>query len=358
MSVPRLFSTFKSLQKLTNHPSKNLQRQKSSLLQKPQIQENLSQHTLTTLQKIWFPQNTKDLDLIKKTILKPGLDLKSELKGFTDPIYMARRQEIAQISNEFKACHSEIPRVKYNSQEQETWKVVYETLTSLHKKYACQEYLENFEELRKEYGLNSINLPQLQDVNEYLQKKSGFRVIPVAGMLTQRDFLSFLAFKIFTSTQYIRHHSEPFYSPEPDLVHEILGHIPMFANKEFAEFSQAIGLASLGASDEDIKKLGNCYLFSVEFGLIKQNDAFKIYGAGILSSAQEIENAIKSKTQKIHFQPTVAVDYDCPLSDLQNVYFYSESLAEAKLEMLKYVISIDKGFKTSFDEVNKSIIIT
>ena len=358
MPVFRFFSVLKPLKDLINNPTKNLEFQKSMMPENSNFQQNKNSQTPATLPKIWFPQNTKDLDLIQKTILIPGQDLKSDLKGFTDPVYMARRQEIAKISIDFKTYHTEIPRVKYNPQEQETWRVVYEALTNLHKKYACQEYLENFEELRKEYGLNSTSLPQLQDVNEYLQKKSGFRVIPVAGMLTQRDFLSFLAFKIFTSTQYIRHHSEPFYSPEPDVVHELLGHIPMFANKEFAEFSQAIGLASLGASDEDIRKLGNCYLFSVEFGLTKQKEEFKIYGAGILSSAQEIENAMKATTQKIHFQPTVAVDYECPLSDLQKVYFYSESLVEAKFEMLKYVKNIKKGFKTSFDDVNKSIIIT
>ena len=161
----------------------------------------------------------------------------------------------------------------------------------LHHEYACEEFLVEAEKLERAGVMTRDRLPQLQEINEYMMQETGFRFKPTAGLLTARDFLNALAFRVFNSTQYIRHHSKPCYTPEPDIVHELMGHTPMFANQEFAAFSQYIGLASLGASDEELIKLANCYWHTVEFGLIQDSqdtDKRKIYGAGILSSAGEI----------------------------------------------------------------------
>jgi len=81
-------------------------------------------------------------------------------------------------------------------------------------------------------------VPQLQDFNQYLMETTEFQIKPTAGLLTSRDFLNALAFRVFNSTQYIRHPASPFFTPEPDIVHELRGHAPMFANAEFAEISQ------------------------------------------------------------------------------------------------------------------------
>lgn len=123
-----------------------------------------------------------------------------------------------------------IPTVKYSDDEKGVWKFCYSKQKELFKKYACKEFNWTIEQFERHVGLSTEEVPQLDPISKYLYNKTGWRLKPVGGLLTQREFLNGLAFRIFHSTQYIRHPSVPLYTPEPDIVHELLGHAPMFAH--------------------------------------------------------------------------------------------------------------------------------
>src|SRR6185436_1771625 len=124
----------------------------------------------------------------------------------------------------------------------------------------------------------------LSEMNRSLKETTGFRLAPIEGLVETRAFLSWLSYRVMLSTQYVRHHSRPDYTPEPDIIHESIGHIPSFTNAEFADFSQFIGRGARIANDQQLEQLGRLYWFTVEFGLVEEGDSFKAFGAGLLSS--------------------------------------------------------------------------
>ncbi len=223
----------------------------------------------------WFPRKIGDLDSFSQKTLDAGTDLESDHPGFQDAEYRQRRLNIVNSASSYREG-SAIPRQVYSKDEIYTWGVVYDKLKGLFPKYACKEYLEILPQLEQHCGYARDNIPQLEDISSFLKSRTGFTLRPVGGLLSARDFLNALAFRVFFSTQYIRHHSMPLYTPEPDICHELMGHAPMFADPDFADFSHEIGLASLGASDSDIKRLATCYWFSVEFGICQQDGEMKV----------------------------------------------------------------------------------
>uniref|UniRef100_A0A2P2HVN7 phenylalanine 4-monooxygenase n=2 Tax=Hirondellea gigas TaxID=1518452 RepID=A0A2P2HVN7_9CRUS len=302
----------------------------------------------------WFPRRIKELDRFANQILSYGNELDSDHPGFTDPVYRARRQQFADIAYHYR--HGEkIPRVEYTKSEIETWGAVFSKLTKLYKQHACAEHNKVFPLLIENCGYREDNIPQLQDVSDFLKDCTGFTLRPVAGLLSSRDFLAGLAFRVFHSTQYIRHPSNPMYTPEPDVCHELLGHVPLFADPNFAQFSQEIGLASLGAPDDDIEKLATCYWFTVEFGVCRQNGELKAYGAGLLSSFGELQHAMSDTPKFLPFDPAVTGITKYPITEYQPLYYVAESFEDSQQKMIEFAATIVRPFSVRYNPYTQSI---
>lgn len=329
----------------------------------------------------WFPRHISELDLIANRVLDAGTDLESDHPGFLDPVYRSRRAELGQLAKEHRWDQS-IPQLDYTEKETETWTAVWDKMEGLWDKYACKAYLESLNLMKKKCNYNRTNIPQQSEISTFLESRTNFRMRPVPGLLSSRDFLNGLAFRVFFCTQYIRHPSKPLYTPEPDICHELLGHAPMFANHDFCDFSQEIGLASLGASDEDVTKLARCYWHSVEFGLCCDEEEYsggdgrmKAYGAGLLSSFGELEHACRQQptvrsdevelgdigntsTPKIlEWNPEVASMQEFPITSYQPVYFLAKSLSDAKRKMRNYCEDLPRPFFTRYNAETRTVYI-
>lgn len=311
----------------------------------------------------WFPRHVSELDRIACNTLDAGVALAADHPGFQDPAYRASRARVDQFARRYSHGQT-LPFIEYTGQEQATWRTIYEALRPLHRQHACSAYRQIVKELEADCGFGPQAIPQARVVSEFLSERTGFRIHPVAGLLASRDFLAGLAFRVFFCTQYIRHHSRPLYTPEPDVCHELIGHVPMFADAAFADFSQEIGLASLGASDQEIERLARCYWYSVEFGLLREGGALKAYGAGLLSSIGELtyacggeptDEAPDESLQRLDWDPELAAQRPFPITRYQSTYFVAQSLQDAKQRMQAYCRALPRPFYARYNATTRRI---
>jgi tryptophan 5-monooxygenase len=274
--------------------------------------------------------------------------------GFNDPVYREGRQKFADIALAFRDGDP-IPRVEYSKQESEVWMIVFDKLKPLHKNHACQEYLRMLPLLERHCGYRADNIPQVPDVSKFLEGRTRWTLRPAAGFLQPRAFLYGLAFRKHFCTRYMRHFSEPFYTQEPDVLHDMM-HTFLLADPKFADFSQAIGMASLGATDEQIVQLARCYWYTVEFGLCIENGELKIAGAGILSSVAEILHSMSDKPEILPFNPFIAAHRDYPPSEHQQLYFKTESFESATKQMQEFSKrSLCRPFNVHFNQSTQTV---
>lgn len=252
--------------------------------------------------------------------------------GFRDHEYRARRNEIAGIALNYEPGSS-IPDAPYTEEEHQLWRIVCDALRPQHQSHACAEYLKCTERL----NLASDRIPQLREVSERVRALSGFRLEPVGGLVTPRVFLDSLGRGVFLSTQYIRHHSTPLYTPEPDVVHELLGHAVLLASEPVAELNRLVGEAVKRThSDEALERLARVYWFTIEFGVLREAGEVKAYGAGLVSSAGELEAMRRAELRPLDLEAAARQEFGT--TDYQPILFCADSFESMYQDLRDYLV--------------------
>lgn len=215
---------------------------------------------------------------------------------------------------------------KYTTEDFTVWKTLFERQMPVFRRYASEVYLDALREI----GFHADAIPKFSDVNQLLSQATGWELVVVPEIVPQREFFMLLAERKFPATCWLRQFSELDYIEEPDMFHDVLGHVPLLINPEYAAFMQAFGQLALQFTNEaeSIELLGRLYWFTVEFGLITENGQDKIYGAGILSSPGESLFSMSDKPKKSVFDTEEVLATPFRTDVIQEQYFIIESLAQ------------------------------
>jgi phenylalanine-4-hydroxylase len=252
--------------------------------------------------------------------------------GFADPAYRARRSEIASIADSYRQGDM-IPEVPYAPEEHQVWKQVSHILQALYPHFASMEYNECFENFK----LGDAYIPQFSAVNSKLFDYC-FSLSPVAGLVSPREFLEQLADSNMFCTQYIRHYSVPEYTPEPDVIHEIFGHAVFFLNEDMRKISRLFGRAAQKASDELVEDLIKVYWHTIEFGVCLEGQSVRAYGAGLLSSIDELSSIQDAPTRPFDIDEMKITEYDT--MNPQPFLFCAADFQQVVRELTAYLSSL------------------
>ena len=242
--------------------------------------------------------------------------------GANDPGYRRRRNEIAAAALAWRPGRR-APRIEYQGDEQEVWRTVCRALAPLHERYAVGEFRAALAVLDRP----ADHVPGLDEVSQRLVARSGWRYVPAAGLVDLRTFYAALGDRIFHSTQYVRHPAMPLYTPEPDIVHEVIGHGHLLATPTFGELHRRAGAAAARLREEEsLRFLSRVFWFSLEFGVVVEDGELRAYGAGILSSSGEIAQFSAMQLRALDLREMGTADYD--ITKYQPVLYRAESVAE------------------------------
>ncbi len=262
------------------------------------------------------------------------LDLEPGHPGLGDAAYVQRRRDLFALCRQHRLANLGPPLIDYTPEETRIWREVSPQLDELHKQHASRIYLA----AKRELGISQTEIPQLRLLSERLTRETNMHLVPAEGPLPYRTFYRYIGNRGFPVTQFIRHGSHPEFTPEPDMIHDCLGHVPPLMNHDYAELLTLIGKAvSTTEVPEQVLALKRFSWFSIEFGLIVEDGETKVFGAGILSSTGEIPYSLSDDVAHRPFvtDDVIATDYDP--SRMQDKLFIIPSFAFLRREIEQLV---------------------
>jgi phenylalanine-4-hydroxylase len=259
------------------------------------------------------------------------LELEPGHPGLGDAEYVARRRDLFALCRHHRLNRLGPPLIDYTEEETRIWRDVSPKLDALHRQYACSLYLQ----AKRDLAINETEIPQLRTLSQRLERQTGTHLVPAEGALPYRTFYEYIAQRGFPVTQFLRHGSHPEFTPEPDMIHDCLGHVPPIMNHDYAELLHLIGKAAATTPHGDqVLAIKRFSWFSIEFGLIEEAGETKVFGAGILSSTGEIPFSIDSPdVVRKPFVTEVVIETDYDPSRMQDHLFIAPSLPFLRREL-------------------------
>jgi phenylalanine-4-hydroxylase len=211
----------------------------------------------------------------------------------------------------------------YSAAEHDRWDRLFERSHAVLQNRACDEFIQAMHKLK----LSESGIPDMERLSDRLEKLTGWRVVPVAELVPDEVFFNHLANRRFPAGAFIRPEAELDYLKEPDIFHDVFGHVPLLANPVFADFMQAYGKGGRRAIERGaLANLARLYWYTVEFGLIRTKAGLRIFGAGIMSSAAESVFALESRSpNRLAFKLERVMRTKYLIDDFQQTYFVIES---------------------------------
>ncbi len=217
----------------------------------------------------------------------------------------------------------------YTPEQHAVWAELVNRQMPALREHACQEYLEGFETI----GLREDSIPNLAQVSRRLEPRTGWNSTPVSGFLPADAFFEMLAARRFPTTTWLRSKESLEYTPEPDIFHDVFGHVPMHAHPVFADFLQQYGKVCAGLRDKDaLERMGRLFWFTVEFGVIRQAGKLKIYGSGLISSHGEANYVLQAESgggpEIRDFNLDQVLNQEFLVSEMQKVLYAIDSFEQ------------------------------